>query len=235
MAEEVNEETNNELEEYYGTLENNCHSIYDGNIGGEEVRMIFTRTDDMLSAAYITRADEEKFFDAKLGKNSFVLNGEGDDLLEGGVVTDEQGFLTLKGEGMISGKAVEFTLMPNTYFQIGGDIDDYYSAAKRRTAKEAEEFAMQIKADVDDKESFIKLIEYPVQVNFRGELIFAENEVEMYDLYDKLMAYDGFHAKVKNMFTKYLFENYQGVCAENGIIWYEMNSDGNYKIIAFNA
>ena len=41
--------------------------------------------------------------------------------------------------------------------------------------------------------------------------------------YDWLISEDTFREMIENMFTKYLFKNYLGVCVEDGVIWFDDN------------
>lgn len=215
---------------------NDEHNIYMGTIGGIEVRMRITRTDNMLSAAYITRTDEENDFTGKIENNSvnFSLYASDDDFLKGKIKKNGEGFISIEGQGQIDGKSVDFTLRPETFFSIGDNADNYYSELGY-SSKEAEQFARKIKDTVNDKEAFTKIISYPISVDLDGRRIVIKNQEEMLGRYEKLMAQNDFEKQVKQIFTKYMFANYQGICIESGIIWCNKDSAGDYKITAINT
>ena len=61
-----------------------------------------------------------------------------------------------------------------------------------------------------------------------------ENEEEMLGIYDQLMEQNGFKEQIENIYTKYMFANYMGICIEDGIMWVQQDSLGDYKIYAIN-
>ena len=216
-------------------IHNNEHNVYMGSIRNEEIRMMITRTEDSLSAAYITRDGEEKAFQGELKKNSagFSLNTDSGDYLEGTISSDDNGGISIKGEGVISESDVVFTLNQETFFPVGEDAENYYSSLGYN-ADEAERFVRQIKDSVNDKTAFAKLISYPISIKIGGSSILIENEEEMQSAYDKLIEQTGFKQQTKNIYTKFMFANYMGICVENGIIWFQQDSSGDYKIYAIN-
>ncbi|WP_455618283.1 hypothetical protein [Eisenbergiella sp.] len=189
-----------------------------------------------LSAAYITRTDEEKNFTGKIENNStnFILYALDDDFLKGKLEKNSDGTICIKGQGQVNGKNVDFMLYPDTFFPVRDSADNYYSAIGF-SADEAEQFARKIKDTVNDKETFVQIISYPIAVDLDGRRIFIENQEEMLFQYDKLMAQNDFKNKIEQIFTKYMFANYQGVCIDSGIIWCYKDSSGAYKITAINT
>ena len=110
-----------------------------------------------------------------------------------------------------------------TYMPIGEDFDNYYSGGIGGDPEEIEAFARKIKGSVNNKEEFIKLFQYPITIYINGEPITIQGEEEMGIQYDWLITEDAFRETIENMFTKYLFKNYLGVCVEYGIIWFSGN------------
>ena len=211
------------------------HNIYLGEIGNEEIRMIITRTEDKLSAAYTTRNGEEEFFNGKLKKDSagITLNTNNGETLDGSISIDDNGFIGINFKGVLSGNNVVFTIRWETFFPIEGDDKNYYSHLGYN-AESVERFAKQIKDSIDDKDAFAELIRYPISIKIDGNDFRIENKKEMIDIYDRLMKENDFGQQVKNMFTKYMFANYMGVCIEDGIIWFDSDTSGNYKVTAIN-
>ena len=211
-------------------IQNNEHNIYMGNCGDDEVRMVITRTEDDLSAAYITRDGAENFFQGELEEASaeFTLSNDVGDSLNMDVHTDDNGIISISGIGEISGNNVVFTLNQDAFFPIGEDITNYYSSLGYE-AEEAERFAAMIKDSVEDKAVFAKLVTYPISICDGNHNTVIENETAMMEAYDELFEQD-FKEQVGNMFTKYLFANYQGICVENGILWFHKEPSGDYKI-----
>lgn len=216
-------------------IHNNEHNIYMGSIGNEEIRMMITRTEDSLSAAYITRDGEEKAFQGDLKKDSagFILNTDTGDHLEGTISEDDNGGISINGEGVISKSDVVFTLRQDTFFPVDEDTENYYSSLGY-AADEAEQFAQQIKDSINDKTAFAKLVSYPISIEIDGSNISIENEGEMLDAYDKLIEQNGFKQQIESIYTKYMFANYMGICIEDGIMWIYPDSSGDYKITSIN-
>ena len=217
-------------------IHNNEHNVYMGSIVKEEMRMIITRTDNSLSAAYITRDDEEKIFKGELKKDSagFILKTDAGEYLEGSIRAEDNGGIFIYGKGVISGNEVAFTLSQNTFFPIDEDTENYYSSLGY-DAKAVERFAKQIKDSINDKTEFAKLISYPISIEIDGSDISIENEKEMLDVYDKLIEQKGFKQQIESIYTKYMFANYMGICVEDGIMWIQQDSSGDYKIYAINV
>lgn len=208
---------------------NHTHNIYTGTIGETEIRMKISRIDNVLLASYITREDEERTFEGEiLNLTDFELKDTDGGYWKGTVKKDEAGIIRLSGAGVLSGKNIEFMLGsgsgPETYMTIGEDFDNYYSEnATGGCAEEIEKFARQIKGSINDRESFIKLFDYPITIYIDGEPVFVQNEEEMAIQYDKLIVEDDFREQIEHMYTKYLFKNYLGVCVERGILWFSGN------------
>lgn len=219
-----------------GGIFDNQHNIYRGNIGNEEIRMLITRTGDSLYAAYTTRSGEGKVFRGNLANNAagFVLNADEGEYLNGTVMQTEEGYFTISGEGVLSQKSVAFTLYQEGTIMMGDDLNNYYDFFGYN-AEEAEQFAQQIKDSINDKTAFARLIQYPISIEIDGSRITIENEEGMIDVYDRLMKQNGFQQQVENIFTRYMFANYEGICIENGIIWVSQDTSGDYKIYAINT
>lgn len=202
---------------------NNTHNIYRGYIGDTEIRMKISRQDDLLTAAFITRADEEWDFEGEIVNDAeFELQNPNGDFMNG-AVKEQDGFIILSGNGEISGQEIVFSMTEETYMPIGEDFDNYYSGGIGGYPEEIEAFARKIKGSVNNKEEFIKLFQYPITIYINGEPVTIQGEEEMGIQYDWLITEDAFRETIENMFTKYLFKNYLGVCVEYGIIWFSGN------------
>ncbi len=215
-------------------IHNNEHNIYMGKCEDTEIRMIITRTENDLSAAYITRDGAEKFFQGELQEDSaeFTLNNDTGDALNLDIHTDDNGIICIGGVGQISGNNVVFTLNQDTFFPVGEDIANYYSSLGYE-AEEAERFAEMIKDSVEDKSAFAKLVSYPISIYDGDHNTVIESETAMMEAYDGLFDQD-FKEQVENMFTKYMFATYQGICVEDGMMWFHKESSGDYKITAIS-
>lgn len=221
------------IEPFIGeTIHNHAHNIFQGIIGQTEIQMKISREDYTLTAAYTTRTDDEKFFEGKMKSTSEIelYDGEGGYLK--GTIYDG----SINGTAMISGENQVITLQLTTFFPVGYDYENYYSGVVGLacSSKEVEEFARLIKESINEKEKFLKLFNYPLEIKIEGEAITVKNEDEMAKQYDILMAQTDFREQIKNMYTKYLFLSYDGICVENGIIWFNKDSNGNYKIWSLN-
>lgn len=214
------------------TVRNDAHNIFGGVIGETEIRMRITRTDHALSAAYITRTNDEKFFEGEMTSLSeFELNDG-----EGGYLKCSLHDGSINGIGTISAEDVTIALNLHTFFPIGYDYDDYYSGLDHfgGSSKEVEAFVQHIKDSIDNKEEFLKLFEYPLVIRIEGKATAIENENDMADQYDILMKETDFREQIKNIFTKYLFVTPDGGCVENGIIWFRVVDSNIFKIWAVN-
>lgn len=216
------------------TIRNNAHNIFKGTIGESEVLMNICREGDSLTTAYITRTDDEKTLRGEMkSQTEFELNDNEGGYLKGTIYDSN-----LKGTGNISGKDVTFIMHLTTFFPIGYDHDDYYSGVLNKsspmTSTEVENFAQQIKESITDKEKFIKLFRYPLDIRVNSEVISVQNEDEMSDQYVTLFAETDFREQLETMYTKYLFVDYQGVCVENGILWFDKDDNGDFKIWSLN-
>lgn len=219
------------------TIRDNAHNIFKGIIGESEIQMNIRREGNSLTAAYITRTDDEKFFCGEMkSPTEFELTDNEGGYLKGTIYDSD--YYYLKGTGNISGKNVEFTVYLTTFFPIGYYPDDYYSGdlnkSRPMTSTEVENFAQLIKKSVTDKEKFVKLFEYPLDIRVNGEVISVQNEDEMKVQYDTLIAETDFREQIEAMYTKYLFVSYQGVCVENGTLWFNKYDNGDFKISSLN-
>ena len=216
-------------------IHDNEHNIYTGNIENEEIQMMITRTEEILSAAYITRDGEEKAFQGNVRKDSagFILNADSGDYLEGTISADDNGGISINGKGVISESDVVFTLNQDTFFPIGEDPENYYSSLGYN-ADEAEQFAQQIKDSINDKTAFADLIQYPISIEMDRGKAMIDNEESMINIYDQLMEQNGFKQQIENSYTKFMFANYMGICVEDGVMWINIDSSGDYKITSIN-
>lgn len=213
---------------------NNTHNIFKGTIGESEVQMNIRREGNTLTASYITRTDDERTLRGEMkSPTEFELNDNEGGYLKGTVYDGN-----LKGNGNNSGKDVTINMYLSTFMPIGYDHDDYYSGdrimSRQITSTEVENFAKQIKESITDKEKFIKLFRYPLDIRVNQKVISVQNEDKMSDEIDTLFAETDFCEQIETMYTKYLFTNYQGVCVENGILWFDKDNNGDFKIWSLN-
>ena len=213
---------------------NNTHNIFKGTIGESEVQMNIRREGNTLTASYITRTDDKRTLRGEMkSPTEFELNDNEGGYLKGTVYDGN-----LKGNGNNSGKDVTINMYLSTFMPIGYDHDDYYSGdrimSRQMTSTEVENFAKQIKESITDKEKFIKLFRYPLDIRVNQKVISVQNEDKMSDEIDTLFAETDFCEQIETMYTKYLFTNYQGVCVENGILWFDKDNNGDFKIWSLN-
>ena len=218
-------------------IHNNEHNIYTGNIGNEEIRMMITRTEDSLSAEYTTRSGEGKVFQGNLANNAagFVLNTDEGEYLNGIITKTDDGYFIINGEGVLSQSNVTFILNQESFIAIGDDMENYYDFFGYN-ADEAERFMQQIKDSINDKAAFAGLIQYPISIEMDGGngMAMIENEEDMIAVYDQLMEEIGIKEQIENIYTKFMFANYTGICVDDGIMWITIDSSGDYKITAIN-
>ncbi|MCD7819363.1 MAG: hypothetical protein LUH07_09980 [Lachnospiraceae bacterium] len=213
------------------------HNIYSGYTDNQtEVRVMITRQDTALTFAIVTRNDTTETLNGEItGDNSFhVANNNGEYL--DGYVYEEDDVVYLIMEGFIFDKNTCFSLYLYTFYDIGTNVDDYYSSNNTIgiTSSQAEDFAMQLKTAIGNKEEFAKLISYPITLKLNEDVVIS-NEEEMLLYCETLKEYNDFENSISNIFTKYMFANYTGVCIDNGLIWFSPDSEGNCKITAING
>lgn len=213
------------------TMRDHAHNIFEGTMDQTEIKMRISREGGNLTAAYITRADEEKIFDGEMkSPTEFELHDEDGGYLKG-TVNDG----SLNGAGLISGENVSLEMHLTTFHTIGSEYENYYSGdALPRSPEEVETFARRIKGGINDKEKFVGLFWYPLDILVKGEAVTVSNEEDMGRQYDILMAETDFGERIETMYTKYLFANYRGVCVESGMIWFDKDENGEYKIRALS-
>lgn len=129
--------------------------------------MNIRREGNSLTASYITRTDDEKTLRGEMqSPTEFELNDN-----ESGYLKDTVYDGNLKGTGNNSGKEVTLSMYLSTFMSIGYDHDDYYSEdrnmSRQMASTEVENFAKQIKESITDKEKFIKLFLYPLDIRVR--------------------------------------------------------------------
>ncbi|MCD7738959.1 MAG: M56 family metallopeptidase [Lachnospiraceae bacterium] len=216
------------------------HNIYSGIVRqtGVELRAMVTRQGNALTFSVITRSDEEDTFEGEInGEDSFYVENSDGGHLEGYAAEDEDGGIYLSVKGNAFGENVEFAFYLYTFYEIGGDAEDYYSGSNfiGVTASQAEYFAASVKAAVaaGDREAFAQMIHYPITLRLEEEVVVSDEE-EMLLYYDDLMEYHNFAGNAANIFTKYMFANSMGVCVDDGIIWFAEDSEGECKIYSIN-
>lgn len=205
---------------------------------GAELRAMVTRQGNALTFSVITRSDEEDTFEGEIsGEDSFYVENSDGGHLEGYAAEDEDGGIYLYVWGNAFGENVEFMFYLYTFYEIGADAEDYYSGSDfvGVTSSQAEYFAAFIKAAVasDDREAFAQMVSYPITLRLEEEVVVSDEE-EMLLYYDDLMEYQNFAGNVADIFTKYMFAGSMGVCVDDGIIWFEEDSEGECKIYAIN-
>ena len=161
------------------------------------------------------------------------MNTDDGEYLNGIITETDDGGISINGEGVLSQSNVTFTLNQESFIVMGNDMENYY-AFFGYNADEAERFAQQIKDSINDKTAFAGLIQYPISIEMGGDQIIIENEESMIDIYDRLMEQNGFKQQIENVYTKFMFANYMGICVEDGIMWINMDSSGDYKITSIN-
>ncbi len=205
---------------------------------GADLRVMVTRQGNALTFSVITRGDEEDTFEGEInGEDSFYVENGGGGHLEGYAAEDEDGGIYLSVKGNAFGENVEFAFYLYTFYEIGGDAEDYYSGSDfvSVTSSQAEYFAASVKAAVTagDREVFVQMISYPIMLRLEEEVVVSDEE-EMLLYYDDLMEYQNFAGNAANIFTKYMFANSMGVCVDDGIIWFAEDSEGECKIYSIN-
>ncbi len=221
-------------------IEDGMHNIFRGYIGGEEVLMNVSRNGNYINVGIINRKDEETIMSGKIqkdGKQFYVTNVQNEYMI-GYLAEGNDDLIDLKGEVVLEDgeQAVTMWLHLDTMHEIGEDESNYYSVnASGFTAEEAEAFAKEIKSKVGDKEEFVELLQYEgLSVKLGEDRYIIKSKEEALLFYDRIMEYNNFRQLIENMFTKYLFANYMGVCVETGNIWFGKFADG-IKICAINV
>lgn len=191
--------------------------------------MLIARKEYSLLASFITWDDNEQRFTEELesGSSTLALVAEDNKYLKGKAEKNREGLIFLYGEGIIDYNTIDFSLQLDTFYSTYDDtINDYSETG--HIAAEAEEFDRKIKASAADGETFSHLIRYPLVIGLEGKQITVEND--FLEKYDSLLLQTDFQQRTGRTFTKYMFANYQGICVKNGILWYNRDFDGTFKI-----
>lgn len=231
-------------------LSDKMHMVFDGKtIQNQRLQVLLTRNGKDLTA-HVQSADGsiQKKLQGAIGENTgwFMVKSEDGSLLEGYASKGENPYISV--QGIIDGKKIEandlFESM-GTIFETKEEEEDYYVGMGEYggvevTKETMDAFMQQIRTAVDDKEAFVKLMDYPVKINYEAGSVTVSNEKEMLETYDTLMSTNHFKENVKEIFVgSYPFYNYMGVMLEIGEqgqnVWIDQDKNGTLGIYAINA
>ena len=243
----VNMEAGRQLEH---VLSDKMHMVFDGKtIQNQRVQVLLTRNGKDLTA-HVQSADGtiQKKLQGAIGENTgwFMVKSEDGSLLEGYASKGENPYISV--QGIIDGQKIEANDLfesTGTIFETKEEEEDYYVGmgeygGVKVTKETMDAFMQQIRTTVDDKEAFVKLMDYPVKINYEAGSVTVSNEKEMLETYDTLMSTNHFKENVKEIFVgNYPFYNYMGVMLEIGEqgqnVWIDQDKNGTLGIYAINA
>ena len=230
--------TNNlDIEKVESVIENNINSVFEGNIGNQNICMAIYRDGEQLSASYITQNDDDDEIKLQgtiqLDNASFILHNENNNIIFNGTIKPD----TKEGE-LLEGN---FTNVEKSHFSlvythaIGNTYETRYSIPGTNT-EDIEEFAKKIKEYIikNNKQGFAELIDFPIniKINEKKTTIYSAEEFEK--KYDEIINSDFKHAFSK-AYTKYLDSNPTGIMLANGKIWINyINDKDGLRIFAIN-
>lgn len=243
----VNMEAGRQLDH---VLSDKMHMVFDGKtIQNQRLQVLLTRNGKDLTA-HVQSADGsiQKKLQGAIGENTgwFMVKSEDGSLLEGYASKGEYSFISV--QGIIDGQKIEANDLfesTGTIFETKEEEEDYYVGMGEYggvevTKETMDAFMQQIRTTVDDKEAFVKLMDYPVKINYEAGSVTVSNEKEMLETYDTLMSTNHFKENVKEIFVgSYPFYNYMGVMLEIGEqgqnVWIDQDKNGTLGIYAINA
>ncbi|WMJ86294.1 M56 family metallopeptidase [Anaerocolumna sp. MB42-C2] len=232
-------DANNEMVE--NVISEMDNSVFEGNIGAQNICMAIYRDGEQLAASYITQkeTDGEIMLQGTIqtGSASFTLYNEGRTITFNGKIKPD----TSEGE-LLEGtctypqedRKIQLPFTLTLSHTIGNTYDKRYSFTTTKT-EDIEEFARKIKAYVmeDNKKGLGELIEYPINVTIKGSKISIRNKEEFQQNYDAIMNAET-KERISNSYTKYMFSNYMGIMIGNGEIWFNEFGDKGLRIYAIN-
>ncbi|MGB8451342.1 MAG: M56 family metallopeptidase [Anaerocolumna sp.] len=228
-----------EIEKVEAVISDNCNSVFEGNIGIQNVCITIYRDGKSLTASYITQKDGEGEINLQgtihTNTASFVLASEDGEVSFMGTIKPD----TKKGE-LLEGTYTSSMNEEDTKFtltlshSIGNTYETRYPLTSSNT-KDVEAFASKIKSYVaeNNKTGLAELVAYPIKVTINGSKVSISNKEEFEQNYDDIMN-AGFEGKITKCYTKYLFSNYMGIMLGDGEIWFENLNDNGLRIYAIN-
>lgn len=234
----IDSDTNNlDIEKVESVIENNINSVFEGNIGNQNICMVVYRDGEQLSASYITQNDDDGEIKLQgtiqLDNASFVLQNENNNIIFRGTIKPD----TKEGD-LLDGT---FTNVEKSHFSlahthtIGNTYETRYSIPGTNT-EDIEEFAKKIKEYIieNNKEGFAELIDYPINIKINEKKIAINSSEEFEKKYDDIINSD-FKLALSKAYTKYLDSNPTGIMLANGKIWINyMNDKEGLRIFAIN-
>lgn len=227
-----------DIEKVEAVIADDCNSVFEGKIGTQNIYMAIYREGDLLTAAYITQAEQEHEISLQgtieTGTASFVLNSSEGATFMGTIEPETERGTMLEGTYMTTnnGEETKFQLMLS--HTLGNTYESRYPLTSAKT-EEIEAFASQVKFYVteNDKAGLANLISYPIEVSIKGSRVSIDNKEEFEQKYDDIINTE-FKEKISNCYTKYLFSNYMGIMLGNGEIWFENLNNSGLQIYAIN-
>lgn len=228
-----------DTEKVEGVISDNYNSVFDGNIGSQNISMHILRVGEELAASYITQNDTDGEINLRgtisINTASFMLYSEDNDIIFNGTIKPDTSEGELLEGSFTSSKNAEdksFTLALS--HGIGSTYETRYMLTDAST-KDVEEFARKIKSYVieNDKKSLAELLAYPISVYINGSKVSINNEEEFEQNYDDILNAE-FKERVSKSYTKYMFSNYMGIMLGDGDIWFDTWKERGLRIIALN-
>ena len=231
-------DTNNlDIEKVESVIENNINSVFEGNIGNQNICMAIYRDGEQLFASYITQNDEDGEISLQgkiqVDNASFILHNENNNIIFNGTIKPD----TKEGE-LLDGN---FTNDEKSHFSlvythaIGNTYETRYSIPGSNT-EDIEDFAKKIKEYIikNNKQGFAELIDYPINIKINDKKTTINSAEEFEKIYDDIINSE-FKLALSKAYTKYLDSNPTGIMLANGKIWINyINEKEGLRIFAIN-
>lgn len=187
------------------------HNVFFGTIGTEEICMDIYQDGTDITAFYVYKnsVNEMKLvgnldgFHISLGDDSY-------NSLTGTLTSADEPGGRLDGTFILSNGNKLPVLLEMSY-ACGAAIDNFYEIMGSSN-QEVEDFLTELKNYIlsSNKEAVAQLIKYPVNVSIVGKSTTISSSQEFIDQYNEIMSKDLVNS-ISNAYTKFLFNNYQGV------------------------
>ncbi|MFA9466131.1 MAG: M56 family metallopeptidase [Velocimicrobium sp.] len=233
------DKNNIDTEKVEGVISNNCNSVFEGNIGTQNICMAIYRDGEQLTASYITQNDEDSEIKLhgviEINTASFALHSEDNDITFIGTIKPD----TVEGE-LLEGSATSSKNEEETKYKlalshgIGNTFETRYPLTTANT-EDVEEFARKIKSYIieNNKKGLAELVVYPISVTINGSKVSISNKKKFEENYADIMNAE-FKKRISNSYTKYMNSNYMGIMIGDGEIWFDNWNDKGLRIYAIN-
>ncbi|HEX2937442.1 MAG TPA: hypothetical protein VHO66_00815 [Ruminiclostridium sp.] len=212
-------------------LADKSHSVYEGTLNGQKVLLDIYKSGNVLAASYINSNETEEHEMTGLilkGRISLSAKGGSDKLT---AISGSEDTLNVT---YTSGSKKSESTFSLSHVTASDSATERYNGYD---SKKVESFAAEIKEYIKngDKSSLSKLISYPIKVNIDGQQATINSSDKFIADYDSIVN-DNFKDALENTYTKFMFNNWQGILLGSGKynFWFSQIKNGEMKITAIN-